>query len=92
MSSFLIQETEYGCFYGGCYDYSEFGIPHYISFGSDYDAEWYYLLEHALKDVQFILEHSKWKEEELRIYIADEDKTLTIEEVRRILKNGNDSC
>lgn len=91
--AYLIQETKYNSFYCGCYDYSEFcRIPQnkpslYFRFGSDYDAEWYYCLEHALEDLKFILDNeSYWKADELRIYNADTDTTLTIEEAQNAIR------
>lgn len=87
---YLIKETKYDCFFCGCYDYSEFNDPYHMSFGSDYDAEYYYSLDYALKVVDFILNHETfWKKEELRIYIVETNETLTIEEAK--LRNKKES-
>ena len=77
-----IKELKYNSYYMGCYDYSEFNDPYYIEFsGCEDDAHCYYMLEHALKDVELILKHdSNYKAKDLVILIATTGETLTIDE------------
>jgi len=85
----FIKEIKNHSYFCGCEDFSDFGDPYYMTFGSQDDAIIYYCLEHALEDIAFIVKHDTYySEEDFRLEIIGTSKELTVQNAWAIVNNS----